>query len=117
MNYEGEAIEGDAIVETTKFFIHTTIHSRVPTAKCEMHAHPLYTTAIMSTKSGHILNCSQDSLRFHRRIAYDDKFGGAVNDENEGTRIAGALGNKQIMLMALGNCTNNSQGLGRLLIP
>jgi hypothetical protein len=71
----------------------------------------------MLTKSGRILNCSQDSLRFHRRIAYDDKFGGAANDENVGNRIAGALGNKQIILMAFGNCTDNSQGLGRLLLP
>ena len=76
------------------------IHSRVPAAKCVLHAHPPYSTAIMSTKNGRILNCSQDSLRFHRRIAYDDNFGGAANDENEGNRIAGALGNKQIMLMA-----------------
>jgi ribulose-5-phosphate 4-epimerase/fuculose-1-phosphate aldolase len=54
----------------------------------------------MSTESGRILNCNQDILRFHRRIAYDDDFGSAANDENEGNRIAGALGNKQIMLIA-----------------
>jgi ribulose-5-phosphate 4-epimerase/fuculose-1-phosphate aldolase len=54
----------------------------------------------MSTENGRILNCSQDSLRFHQHIAYDDDFGGPANDENEGNRIAGALDNKQIMLMA-----------------
>jgi ribulose-5-phosphate 4-epimerase/fuculose-1-phosphate aldolase len=89
MNYKGEITEGDGIVETTAFFIHTAIHSQVPTAKCMMHAHPPYTTAIMSTESGRILNCSQDSLRFHRRIADDDKFGGAANDGKEGNRITG----------------------------
>ena len=100
MDYEGEVIEGDGIIEPTAFFIHMAIHSRLPTAKCVLHAHPPYSTAIMSTESGRILNCSQDSLRFHRRIAYDDDFGGAANDENEGNRISGALGDKQIMLMA-----------------
>ena len=100
MNYEGEVIEGDGVVEPTAFFIHMAIHSRVPTAKCVLHAHPPYSTAIMSTEHGRIMNCNQDSLRFHRRIAYDDDFGGAAGDENEGNRIAGALGNKQIMLMA-----------------
>ena len=39
-------------------------------------------------------------MRFHQRIAYDDDLSGAANDENEGNRISGALGNKQIMLMA-----------------
>jgi ribulose-5-phosphate 4-epimerase/fuculose-1-phosphate aldolase len=39
MNYEGEVIEGDGIVETTAFFIFTAIHSQVPTAKSVMHAH------------------------------------------------------------------------------
>jgi ribulose-5-phosphate 4-epimerase/fuculose-1-phosphate aldolase len=100
MNYESEVIESEDFIEPTAFFIHMAIHSRVPTAKCVLHAHPPYSTAIMSTEDGRILNCSQDSLRFHRRIAYDDDFGGAADDKNEGNRIAGALGNKQIMLIA-----------------
>ncbi len=100
MNYQGGVIEGLGIIEPTAFFIHIAIHSRVPTAKCILHAHPPYSTAIMSTKNGQIFNCSQDSLRFHQRISYDDAFGGATNDENKGNRIAGALGSKQIMLMA-----------------
>ena len=100
MNYKGEVIEGIGMIEPTAFFIHMAIHSQVPTAKCVLHAHPPYSTAIMSTEDGRILNCSQDSLRFHRRIAYDDDFRGAADDKNEGNRIAGALGNKQIMLMA-----------------
>jgi len=100
MNYDGEIIEGEGTVEPTAFFIHMAIHSRVPTAKCVLHAHPPYSTAIMCTEGGRIVNCNQDSLRFHRRIAYDDDFGGVAIDTNEGNRIAGALGNKQIMLMA-----------------
>lgn len=100
MDYDGNVIEGDGIVEPTAFFIHMAIHSRVPTAKCVLHAHPPYSTAIMCTEGGRILNCNQDSLRFHRRIAYDDDYGGAADDAEEGNRIAGALGNKQIMLMA-----------------
>ncbi len=100
MDYDGTVIEGDGVVEPTAFFIHMAIHKRVPTAKCVLHAHPPYSTAIMCTEGGRILNCNQDSLRFHRRIAYDDDYGGAADDPEEGDRIAGALGNKQIMLMA-----------------
>ena len=100
LNYDGEVIDGEGYVEPTAFFIHMAIHSRVPTAKCVLHAHPPYSTAIMCTEGGRIVNCNQDSLRFHRRVAYDDDFGGAAIDTDEGNRIAGALGNKQIMLMA-----------------
>jgi len=100
MDYDGNVIDGEGTVEPTAFFIHMAIHSRVPTAKCVLHAHPPYSTALMCTQGGRIVNCNQDSLRFHRRIAYDDDFGGIADDAEEGNRIAGALGNKQIMLMA-----------------
>ncbi len=100
MDYDGNVIDGEGTVEQTAFFIHMAIHTRVPTAKCVLHAHPPYSTAIMCTEKGRIKNCNQDSLRFHRRIAYDDDFGGIADDAEEGNRIAGALGNKQIMLMA-----------------
>ncbi len=100
MDYHGAVIDGEGAVEPTAFFIHMAIHARVPTAKCVLHAHPPYSTAIMCTEGGRIVNCNQDSLRFHNRIAYDDDFGGVADDSEEGNRIAGALGNKQIMLMA-----------------
>ncbi len=100
MDGDGQILDGDGMVEATAFFIHSAIHERVPSARCVMHAHPPYSTAIMCTQGGRLQNCHQDCLRFHRRIAYDDDFGGVALDEDEGGRIAHALGNHPIMLMA-----------------
>ena len=100
MDESGAVAEGGGSVETTAFYIHLAIHRQVPTARCILHAHPPYSTAIMCTEGGRLRNCHQDSLRFHRRIAYDDEFGGIAADDNEGWRIAYALGNHPIMLMA-----------------
>lgn len=100
MNADGRIIDGEGAVEDTAFFIHLSIHNQLPSATCILHAHPPYSTAIMCSKPGRIVNCSQDSLRFHGRIAYDDHFGGLADDTREGKRIANALDGKSIMLMA-----------------
>lgn len=100
MDAAGSVVEGEGVVEATAFHIHHAIHARVPTARCVLHAHPPYSTAIMCIQGGRLLNCHQDSLRFHRRIAYDDDFGGIAADKGEGARIANALGGKPILLMA-----------------
>ena len=100
MDAEGNVIEGEGRVEPTAFFIHLAIHRRLPQARCVLHAHPPYSTAIMCTEGGRILNCHQDALKFHRRIAYDDDFGGLADDPAEGDRIAAALGNRPILLSA-----------------
>jgi ribulose-5-phosphate 4-epimerase/fuculose-1-phosphate aldolase len=100
MDQAGKIIDGEGSVERTAFFIHLGIHNAEPLAKCVLHSHPPYTTAIMCTKPGRLVNCHQDSLIFHKRIAYDDNFGGIANSENEGGRIASTLASKPIVLMA-----------------
>lgn len=92
--------EGDGYVEATAYYIHSAIHQRVPTVCCVMHAHPPQTTVIICTEGGRLLNCHQDCLRFYRRIAYDDDFGGVADHAEEGDRISNALGNRTIMMMA-----------------
>lgn len=96
----GNVIEGNGTVERSAFFIHLAIHRRLPQAKCVLHAHPPYSTALMCTEKGRLLNCHQDALKLHRRIAYDDDFGGLADDEDEGVRIAGSLGNRALLLSA-----------------
>lgn len=100
MDQSGKIIDGEGSVERTAFFIHLGIHNAEPLAKCVLHSHPPYTTAIMCTKPGRLVNCHQDSLRYHNRIAYDDNFGGIAVTENEGNRIASTLASKPIVLMA-----------------
>jgi ribulose-5-phosphate 4-epimerase/fuculose-1-phosphate aldolase len=100
LDTSGQVVEGDGSVEDTAFFIHLAVHRSTPSARCVLHAHPPYSTAIMCTRPGRLLNCHQDSLKFHGRIAYDDNFGGIAGDEAEGNRIADSLESQPIVLMA-----------------
>lgn len=68
----GAVIEGDGEVESTALHIHCAIHRDIPDARCVLHAHPPYSTAIMCTENGRLRMCHQDSLRFCDRISYDD---------------------------------------------
>jgi ribulose-5-phosphate 4-epimerase/fuculose-1-phosphate aldolase len=100
LDNDGTVIEGEGAVEPTAYFIHLAIHRRLPQARCVLHAHPPYSTALMCTEGGRLVNCHQDALKFHRRIAYDDDFGGLAGDAEEGDRIAASLGNRPILLSA-----------------
>lgn len=100
LDSQGALLEGEGTVEDTAFFIHCAIHQQIPSARCVLHAHPPHSTAIMCTKKGRLLNIHQDSLRFHKRIAYDDNFGGVAGNTSEGLRIARAMRDRPIMMMA-----------------
>ena len=84
----------------TAFLITHHIHPLVGTALCGLNAHPRHSTAIVCSEGGRLEMSHQDALRFYGRLSYDDDFGGAAITDNEGKRIASALGNHSIMLMA-----------------
>ncbi len=100
LNADGEVVEGAGEVEASAFYIHYHIHKFAPAAKCVLHAHPRFATAVVCTENGRLEFSHQDALRFYGRIAYDDDFNGAALDEGEGKRIARRLGNRSIMMMA-----------------
>ncbi len=79
--------------------IHGRIHANVPHARCLLHTHMPYATAIASLKDPEIKPIDQNTARFYKRCAYDMEFGGIADNEAEGARIAGMLGNRSIMMM------------------
>ncbi len=100
MDENGKVVEGEGEIEATAFFIHYHIHKYAPSAKCVLHAHPRFTTAVVCTENGRLEYSHQDSLRFYDRIAYDDDFNGVAVDDDEGMRIARQLGNRSLAMMA-----------------
>jgi len=96
----GNLIEGDGKVESTAFFIHARLHMARPDLRCIMHTHQPYALAITMTEGGRIIPANQNALRYWDRIAYDDDYQGLALDTDEGDRMAGVLGNKDIMFMA-----------------
>jgi ribulose-5-phosphate 4-epimerase/fuculose-1-phosphate aldolase len=95
-----KVVSGEGPPDQTAWYIHSRLHERVPHARCILHVHPRYATALASLKGGRLLPCDQNSVRFYERVAYDDTYNGFALDDEEGDRICRALGNKSVMLMA-----------------
>ena len=79
--------------------IHGQLHARLPQARCILHLHPPYATAVAALADPSLKPIDQNTARFYERIAIDLAFGGIADDAAEGARLAGALGNRRILMM------------------
>lgn len=99
----GKVVEGDWPMEETAFYLHSRIHRANPDAKCVLHTHMPYATALTMIEGGKLEPALQTALRFYGRVGYDDDLGGynglAVSIE-EGDRVCKALGNHRVLFMA-----------------
>lgn len=80
--------------------IHGAIHRQVPQARCLLHVHSPYATALASLADPTVKPIDQNTARFFDRVAYDMDYGGIADREEEGERIASLLGDKKVMIMA-----------------
>ena len=85
--------------DLTAWCIHGRLHALAPQARCVLHLHPAYATALASLVDPEIKPIDQNTARFYNRVAYDDGFAGMANTDEEGERLARALGNKAVMMM------------------
>lgn len=100
VDVDGRIVEGAGEWEPTAFHIHSRIHRAVPRAHCVMHTHMPYTTALSSLADMRILPVNQSSMRFIRRTAYLETYGGLVLDAAEGDAVVAAFADRDILLMA-----------------
>lgn len=96
----GNLIEGGRAAEPSAFFIHSRIHLSRPSAKCVLHVHAPYTTALCCIADGRLEWCSQNSLRFYNRVAYDDEYNGLALDASEGDRIGLSMADADILFLS-----------------
>ena len=96
----GRVLEGAGEVEATALFIHAAIHRRHPDARCVLHTHMPFATAITCTEGGRLEPVSQTAALFDGKIAYDDHYGGLGDNAEEGDRLAEAMGDKPVLFMA-----------------
>jgi ribulose-5-phosphate 4-epimerase/fuculose-1-phosphate aldolase len=85
--------------DLTAWCIHGRMHATVPQARCIIHLHPAYATAIASLANPEILPIDQNTARFYNRVAFDMDYGGMANTADEGDRLGRLLGNRQMMMM------------------
>jgi ribulose-5-phosphate 4-epimerase/fuculose-1-phosphate aldolase len=85
--------------DLTAWSLHGRLHANLPQARCIIHLHPPYATAVASLADPEIKPIDQNTARFFNRVAYDMSYGGMANTDAEGDRLAHLIGNKQIMMM------------------
>jgi len=96
----GNVIEGKWQVEPTAFFIHSQIHRGNPSARCVLHTHMPYATALCAIDGGRLEWISQNALRFYQRVAYEEAYNGLALDEAEGQRLREKLAEGKVAFLA-----------------
>ena len=97
---DGTVVRGQGELRRVAFHIHARIHTKHPNARCVLHTHPQYLTALSLIEGGRMAFSHQNDMALAGRIAYDDDFGGIALDDAEGDRIANRLGDRTILIMA-----------------
>lgn len=97
---QGKKIEGRHEVEPTAFFIHGAAHRSKPEAKCVLHTHMPFATALTVVHGGRVEPASQVALKFYGRTAYDDNYNGLALDAAEGERIVSGLQHADVLFLA-----------------
>jgi ribulose-5-phosphate 4-epimerase/fuculose-1-phosphate aldolase len=85
--------------DPTAWYIHGRLHAKLPQARCIMHLHPRYTTALAGLEDSRILPIDQNTMRFYDRVAFDEAYGGMALSDDEGDRLAGLMGDRQVLMM------------------
>lgn len=85
--------------DLTAWSLHGRLHALLPHARCIIHLHPPYATALASLANPEIKPIDQNTARYFNRVAVDMGYGGMANTDAEGERLATLLGNRSIMMM------------------
>ena len=87
------------LVDPTALNIHSAIHRKIPHARCILHVHSKYATALSTLKDPTLKPIDQNTMRFYNRVAIFNDFGG-LGFEEESNKMAAAIGNNRSMLLA-----------------
>jgi ribulose-5-phosphate 4-epimerase/fuculose-1-phosphate aldolase len=85
--------------DASAWAIHGQLHARIPAARCILHLHPPYATALAALADPSLLPIDQNTARFYGQIAHDLDYGGLADSEEEGARLAAVLGEQRILMM------------------
>jgi len=100
VDFGGRVLGGQGLVEPTALYIHQPVHRLSPQGRCVLHTHMPYATALCMLENPKLEMAVQSALGFYEDIAYDMTYNGLAFDETEGERLARALGEKSVLMMA-----------------
>jgi ribulose-5-phosphate 4-epimerase/fuculose-1-phosphate aldolase len=81
--------------DASAWCIHGHIHAALPHARCILHVHPAFATAIAALADPTIHPIEQNTARYYNRIATDLGYGGIADNDDEGRRLVRMLGDKR----------------------
>lgn len=96
----GKVVAGRHTVEPTAFFIHSRIHRGNAKARCVLHTHMPFATALTLLEMGRLEPVSQTAMKFYGKVAYDDQYNGLALDDTEGDRMMKCLGDASVLFLA-----------------
>jgi ribulose-5-phosphate 4-epimerase/fuculose-1-phosphate aldolase len=85
--------------DASAWCIHGHIHAAVDRARCILHVHPAYATAIATLADPEIKPIEQNTARYYGRVAIDLGYGGIADTDEEGRRLVRVLGDKRRMVL------------------
>ncbi len=97
---DGNTVDGRGVAERSGVCIHSRVHLAKTEAACVLHTHMRYATWLSMVENGRLLPINQNGMRYYGRISYDDDYGGLAVELDEGERIARALGDNNILILA-----------------
>ncbi len=94
----GQVVEGDRMVNTAAFAIHSRVHHARPDVIAAAHAHSIYGKSWATL--GRLLDpITQDACAFYEDHAVFEDYTGVVVDTSEGERIAQTLGGRKAVIL------------------
>jgi ribulose-5-phosphate 4-epimerase/fuculose-1-phosphate aldolase len=94
----GDVVEGDQLVNTAAFAIHSQVHGARPDVQAAAHSHSQYGRA-WSTLGRLLDPLTQDVCAFYDDHALFDDYTGVVLDLGEAKRLAEALGDRKAVIL------------------
>jgi ribulose-5-phosphate 4-epimerase/fuculose-1-phosphate aldolase len=99
IDFNGRMLSGHGPIEDTALYIHLPVHRLAPQARCALHTHMPYATAMGMLENPRLEMAGQNALSFYDDIAYEAEYNGLAFDHTEGERLARALGTKSVLVM------------------
>lgn len=93
------APQGAAAPDPTAWHLHSNMHRIVPQARCILHLHPPYATALSALADPSIIPIDQTSARFYNRVSIDAVYGGMADEDSEAQRIVRSLGDNSVLIL------------------
>jgi ribulose-5-phosphate 4-epimerase/fuculose-1-phosphate aldolase len=100
IGYDGTQLSGEGEVERSAYCIHAPIHRLNEKAAAVFHTHMPFASALSRLEDQHILAIGQTELGTLVHTAYDEIYTGPAFDPAEGERLAEAIGDKTVLMMA-----------------